>query len=43
MGHKGMTIGLWNFRDTKQCTILSNMLAIPFLGKVGGYTIDRHK
>ncbi|KXK30641.1 MAG: hypothetical protein UZ01_01310 [Candidatus Brocadia sinica] len=43
MGHEGMTIGLWNFRNTKHCAILPGMLAIPFLGKVGGYTIDRRK
>ncbi|MFO0795212.1 MAG: sterol desaturase family protein [Candidatus Brocadiaceae bacterium] len=43
MGHEGMTIGLWNFRDTKRCAILPGMLAIPFLGKAGGYTIDRRK
>ena len=43
MGHEGMNIGLWNFRDTKHCAILPGMLAIPFLGKVGGYTIDRRK
>ncbi|MEP9410998.1 MAG: sterol desaturase family protein [Candidatus Brocadia sp.] len=43
MGHEGMTIGLWNFRDTKYCAILPGMLAIPFYGKVGGYTIDRRK
>jgi sterol desaturase/sphingolipid hydroxylase (fatty acid hydroxylase superfamily) len=42
-GHEGMTIGLWNFRDTKQCAILPGMLAIPFHGKAGGYTIDRLK
>ncbi len=43
MGHEGMTIGLWNFRDTKRCATLPGMLAIPFIGKVAGYTIDRRK
>ena len=43
MGHEGMTIGLWNFRDIKHCVILPGMLAIPFIGKIAGYTIDRRK
>ncbi|MGQ3684389.1 MAG: sterol desaturase family protein [Candidatus Loosdrechtia sp.] len=43
MGHEGMTIGLWNFRNAKHCAMLPGMLAIPFLGKPGGYTIDRLK
>lgn len=30
MGHEGMTIGLWNFRDIKHCVILPGMLATPF-------------
>ncbi|TVM01429.1 sterol desaturase family protein [uncultured Candidatus Kuenenia sp.] len=43
MGHEGMTIGLENFRDTKHCVILTGMLAIPFIGKLSGYTINRRK
>ena len=43
MGHEGMTIGLWNFRDIKHCVILPGMLVIPFIGKIAGYTIDRRK
>lgn len=39
MGHEGMTIGLRDFRDTKRCTNLPGMLAIPFLSKVTGYAI----
>lgn len=42
MGHKGMTIGLRGFRDTKRCTNLPGMLAIPFLSKITGYTIASH-
>src|SRR3989339_1621712 len=34
MGHEGMTIGLQGFRDTKSCTMLPGMLAIPFIGKI---------
>ena len=43
MGHEGMTIGLRDFQDTKRCVILPGMLAIPFIGKIAGYTIDRRK
>ncbi len=43
MGHEGMTIGLRGFRDTKHCTILHGMLAIPFLGKLTDYTISGRK
>lgn len=43
MGHEGMTIGLWNFRDIKHCVLLPGMLVIPFIGKIAGYTIDRRK
>ena len=41
MGHKDMTIGLRGFRDTKRCMMLHGMLAIPFIGKITDYTIDR--
>ena len=43
MGHEGMTIGLRDFQDTKRCVILPGMLAIPFIGKIAGYTIARRK
>ena len=43
MGHEGMTIGLQGFRDTKSCTMLPGMLAIPFIGKINDYTINRRK
>ena len=43
LGHEGMTIGLLDFRSTKLCIPLPGMLAIPFLGKIAGYTIDRRK
>jgi sterol desaturase/sphingolipid hydroxylase (fatty acid hydroxylase superfamily) len=43
MGHEGMTIGLGEFRDKKRCTTLLGMLAIPFIGKIAGYTIDRRE
>lgn len=41
MGHKDLTIGLRGFRDTKYCMMLHGMLAIPFVGKITDYTIDR--
>ena len=39
-GHNGMTIGLSQFRDAKQLTLLW-MLALPFIGKTGQYPINR--
>ena len=40
-GHEKMTIGIHTFRDTKRCAWLPGMLAIPFLGKVTAYAINR--
>jgi sterol desaturase/sphingolipid hydroxylase (fatty acid hydroxylase superfamily) len=39
-GHEGMAIGLSQFRDPKQNT-LHWMLALPFIGKPGSYSINR--
>ena len=39
-GHEGMTIGLSQFRDSKRLT-LPWMLALPFIGKPGNYSINR--
>ena len=39
-GHEGMTIGLSQFRDEKRLS-LPWMLALPFIGKVGEYSINR--
>ncbi len=39
-GHEGMTIGLSQFRDPRRLTFLW-MLALPFIGKVGDYAINR--
>ena len=39
-GHKGMTIGIKQFRDTKQATWITGILAMPFMGKTGGYVIN---
>jgi len=40
-GHEGMTIGIRTFRDRRRCDTLGGMLAIPFVGKVTGYAINR--
>jgi sterol desaturase/sphingolipid hydroxylase (fatty acid hydroxylase superfamily) len=42
-GHEGMTIGIRDMRETKLCAWLPGMLAIPFIGKVTGYAINRRK
>jgi len=39
-GHEGMTIGLSQFRDSGRLT-LPWMLALPFIGKPGNYSINR--
>jgi sterol desaturase/sphingolipid hydroxylase (fatty acid hydroxylase superfamily) len=39
-GHEGMTIGLSQFRDKKRLT-LPWMLALPFIGDPGSYSINR--
>jgi sterol desaturase/sphingolipid hydroxylase (fatty acid hydroxylase superfamily) len=39
-GHEGMTIGLSQFRDPRRLTFLW-LLALPFIGKVGEYAINR--
>ena len=40
VGHEGMTIGLAQFRDAKKLS-LPWMLALPFIGETGSYSIDR--
>lgn len=42
-GHKGMTIGINKFRDVKQVAWLPGMLALPFIGKMSGYVINRRQ
>ncbi|HDP89455.1 MAG TPA: sterol desaturase family protein [Thioalkalivibrio sp.] len=42
-GHEGMTIGIRDMRETKLCAWLPGMLAIPFVGKVTGYAINRRQ
>jgi hypothetical protein len=40
-GHTGMTIGLKQFRDEGQAERLHRMLALPLIGHVGDYPINR--
>ncbi len=42
-GHEAMTIGIRTFRADKWCSWLPGMLAIPFVGKVQGYAINRRE
>ena len=42
-GHEAMTIGIDTFRDPKRCDILWGMLALPFVGKITGYAINRRE
>jgi hypothetical protein len=38
-----MTIGISDFRDPRQVDRLPGMLALPFIGKVTGYAINRRQ
>lgn len=42
-GQLGMTIGINKFRDEKQVAWLPGMLALPFIGKMSGYVINRRQ
>lgn len=42
-GHEGMTIGIHRYRDVKQVSWLPGMLALPFIGKMSGYVINRRQ
>jgi sterol desaturase/sphingolipid hydroxylase (fatty acid hydroxylase superfamily) len=42
-GHEAMTIGIRTFRDDRWCSWLPGMLAIPFVGKVRDYAINRRR
>lgn len=42
-GQQGMTIGINKFRDPKQVSWLPGMLALPFIGKMSGYVINRRQ
>jgi len=42
-GHQGMTIGIRKFREPKQAAWITGMLAMPFIGKISGYAINRRE
>jgi len=42
-GHTGMTIGIHKYRDPKLVSWLPGMLALPFIGKITGYAINRRE
>ncbi len=42
-GHAGMSIGIHHYRDPRQVDRLPGMLALPFVGKVTGYAINRRE
>jgi len=42
-GHEGMTIGIHKYRDPKKVDQLPGMLALPFMGKITGYAINRRE
>ncbi|MDH5368721.1 MAG: sterol desaturase family protein [Gammaproteobacteria bacterium] len=42
-GHEGMTIGIHKYREPKQVSWLPGMLALPFIGKMSGYVINRRQ
>lgn len=42
-GHKEMTIGIHNYRDTKDVSWITGMLLLPFRGKISEYAINRRQ
>ncbi|HHN67917.1 MAG TPA: sterol desaturase family protein [Thermopetrobacter sp.] len=42
-GHRGMTIGIHRYRDPRKVNQLPGMLALPFAGKISGYTLNRRQ
>lgn len=42
-GHYGMAIGIHGYRNPKQVDRLPGMLALPFVGKITGYAINRRE
>lgn len=42
-GQTAMTIGINKFREPKQVAWLPGMLALPFIGKMSGYVINRRQ
>ncbi len=42
-GHTAMTIGIHKYRAAKQVAWLPGMLALPFVGRITGYAINRRQ
>ena len=42
-GHEGMHIGIHSYHDPKQVSWLPGMLALPFVGKISSYAINRRQ
>ncbi|UCE88641.1 MAG: sterol desaturase family protein [Pseudomonadota bacterium] len=42
-GHEAMSIGIHKFREPRQVAWLPGMLALPFIGKITGYAINRRE
>jgi len=42
-GHDHMTIGIHHYRDPKQVSWMPGMLALPFVGRITGYAINRRE
>ena len=42
-GHLGMTIGIHGYREPRQAIWLPGLLALPFRGRITGYTINRRQ
>jgi len=42
-GHEGMTIGIHKYREPKLVSWLPGMLALPFIGRITGYVINRRE
>lgn len=42
-GHEGMTIGIHKYRDPRQVDRLPGMLALPLVGEITGYAINRRE
>jgi sterol desaturase/sphingolipid hydroxylase (fatty acid hydroxylase superfamily) len=42
-GHVGMTIGIHQYRQPSQVSSLLGILALPFVGRVNGYAINRRE
>jgi sterol desaturase/sphingolipid hydroxylase (fatty acid hydroxylase superfamily) len=40
-GHRGMVIGIRSYRQARWCSWLPGLLALPFVGKISAYAINR--